>query len=334
MKAVIPGPLDMESEFEKKTHLPAVQNDGFIWINLQKPSRHNIEMVAKEFGFHELNIEDSLSKNQLPKIERYEDHIFMVLHFATLDGETNLPNPSQVSFFVGSHYLVTIHQGELKPLTELFEQCKKDVKQAGEIMGKSSGYLFHSIVDVMIDDLLHIMRKVVGNLDDLEELVFDEMASAAKQISIVRREITKLRRVTLPMKRTLHEFVTRDMPRFSEEDLTSYFGDVMDHLEKVIESLEAAKETVDIYKDTDFMLSTEKSNKILGVLTIIFTLTIPASVLGTFFGMNMRVPGSVSEPWTFLGPYTTFIVIIIGSIVPGICMHLYFRKQGWIGRSY
>lgn len=63
----------MEPDIEKKIHLPAVYDDGFIWIDLQKPSRHDTEIVAKEFGFHELNIEDSLSKNQLPKIDRYQD---------------------------------------------------------------------------------------------------------------------------------------------------------------------------------------------------------------------------------------------------------------------
>ena len=326
--------MESDIEKEKKIHLPAVYNNGFVWIDLQKPSRSDIETVAKEFGFHELNIDDSLSKNQLSKIDRYHDHIFMVLHFAKVEEESNLPTPRQVSIFAGKQFLVTVHEGEIKPLVELFELCKRDKKQAEDIMGKSSGYLIHSIIDVMVDDMLHIMRKIIGNLDDLEDLVFDERVSEAKQISIVRREITKLRRIASPIKRTLNEFVTRDMQRLSEEDLTSYFGDAMDHLDKVIESLEEAKETIDIYKDTDFMLSTEKSNKILGILTIIFTLTIPATVLGTFFGMNVRMPGSISEPLTFLGPYTTFIIIIIGSVFPALFMHLYFRRQGWIGSSY
>lgn len=323
----------MHSNIEKE-QLPAVRNNGFVWINLQKPTRSDVEIIAKEFGFHELNIEDSLSKYQLPKIDRYQDHIFMILHFPTLEEESDIPRPNQVAFFAGNQYLITIHQGKLKPLIEMFELCKNDENQKKEIMGKSSGYLIHSIIDAMVDDLLHVMRKVIGNLDDIEDLVFDDRISAAKQISHVRRAITSLRRVVLPMKRTLLDFISRDMRRFSEEDLTSYFEDVIDHLDKVIETMDGAKETIEIFKDTDYMLSTEKSNKILGILTIIFTLTIPASILGTFYGMNIRIPGTISEPWTFLGTYTTLILILLASIVPAIAMHIYFRKQGWIGRSY
>jgi len=331
----------IRSDIEERIHMPAVLNNGFVWIDVRKPSRHDINEIAKEFHFHELNIEDSLSKNQLPKIDRYANYLFMVLHFPILQKEkeakiqeSDIPRPSQLSFFAGNHYLVTVHQDELKPLTEMIELCKSDEKQRNEIMGKSSGYLIHSIIDALADDLLHTVRKVIGNLDDIEDLVFDEKISAAKQISLVRREITALRRVIMPMKRTLLEFISRDMARLSEEDLTLYFADVRERLDKVLESLDEAKETIEIYKDTDYMLSTEKSNKILGVLTIIFTLTIPATVLGTFYGMNVKMPGSISEPWTFLGSYTTIIVILLASLLSAIFMQLYFRKQGWIGHSY
>jgi magnesium transporter len=329
----------LKSNIEERIHnLSAVRNNGFVWIDVQKPSRQDINLIANEFGFHELNIDDSLSKNQLPKIDRYPDHIFMVLHFPVLqkDGgnKNTIARPSQVSFFAGDHYLVTVHQGDLRPLGEMFELCSSDEKQREEIMGRSSGYLMHSIIDAMVDNLLHMLIKTIGNLDDIEDLVFDERVSAAKQISLVRREITSLRRVVLPMKRTLLDFITRDMARLSEEDLTLYYADIREHLEQVLESLDEAKETIDIYKDTDYMLSTEKSNKILGLLTIAFTFTIPAAVLGTFFGMNVITPGSISEPWGFLGPYTTLIIILICSLVPPFFMHLYFKKQGWIVHSY
>ena len=324
----------MEPNLTKFENIPAIQNNGFVWIDLQKPGRNDFELVAKEFGFHELNIEDSLSKNQIPKIDRYQDHIFMILHFPTLEDDSDIPHRSQLSFFAGAHYLVTVHQGQLKPLEELFQICKTDKQQRNELMGKSSGFLIHTIVDKMVDDMLHLMRKIMGNLEGIEELVFDERTSTAKQISLVRREITSLRRVIMPMKRTLGDFISRDMHRFSEEDLTAYFGDAVDHLDKVIETMDEAKETVEIYKDTDFKFSLEKSNKILVILTIVFTYTIPATILGAFFGLNVKTPGTVSEPWTFLGTYTTLIVILIGSAIPAVLMHIYFRNHGWFERSY
>ena len=175
--------------------------------------------------------------------------------------------------------------------------------------------------------------KVVGNIDDIEDSVFDEQISIPRQISLLRREITTLRRIVIPLRRTVVD-LSKDVQRFSREDLAPYFKDVQDHIEKVYEALEEAKETVEIYKDTDYMLSQEKTNKILGVLTIVFTLSIPATVIGTFYGMNIVLPGGAeTEPWTRLGPYTTLIFVLVISSISALLMLLYFRRLGWLGPS-
>jgi magnesium transporter len=88
---------------------------------------------------------------------------------------------------------------------------------------------------------------------------------------------------------------------------------------------------MEIYKDTDFMLSTEKSNKILAILTIIFTLAIPATVIGTFYGMNLNLPGGLETGnWDIVGPYTTLLFVMIASALPACIMLVYFRRLGWI----
>lgn len=105
-----------------------------------------------------------------------------------------------------------------------------------------------------------------------------------------------------------------------------------DHIEKVWEKVEEVRETIEIYKDSDIALSTAKTNKILAVLTIAFTLAIPASVVGTFYGMNVNVPGGIQTgPWTFLGAYTTFVLVVtLSLIVPAIWMIWMFRRLKWI----
>ena len=101
-------------------------------------------------------------------------------------------------------------------------------------------------------------------------------------------------------------------------------------IDKVIETLEESRETMEIYKDTDFVLSNEKTNKVLAVLTMIFTLAIPSTVIGTFYGMNVNLPGGIGENSMVLGPFTTFIVVILASAIPAILMFIYFKKLGWI----
>jgi len=306
--------------------LQEVSNNGFVWVDVGNPSKSEMTELGQRFHFHELNLADCLSKIQIPKIDRYQDHIFVILHFPMAVHES-IPKSSQLATFMGSGYLVTVHQGDLKPLVDMFEQCRQGANARQELMGKSAGYLFHSIVDALTDDLLNVVRKVVGNIDDIEDIVFDEKANAAKEISYIRRQITSLRRIAVPLRRTLTEITSKDIQRFSEENLTDYFDDVKDHIDKAIDTIEESKETVEIYKDTDYMHGTDKANKILAVLTIIFTLSMPASIVSSFYGMNTELP--VIDP-SILGGYATFIIIVSATGIIALGMLLYFRKIKWI----
>jgi len=345
-----------------------ITNKDLTWINIENPTRESMGEVARQgYHFHELNIEDSLSKIQIPKIDRQKDYIFVLLHFPTTtkSGQHSHPHArphlhrsssipaiisrarrrkdsdsfltsvhlDQLSIFAGKNFLITIHQGDLQPLNDLFQQCKQgNDLQRDELMGKTSGYLLHSIIDILVDDLFHLIMKIVGNLQDIEEAVFDDKVEVVREISLLRRDITALRRIVFPLSRIVSEIRIRDIHKFSEEeDLTEYYNDVEDHINKVLEVLESSKETIEIYKDTDFMLNSEKANQILSLLTIVFTFSIPAAVVGTYYGMNVNLPGGIETgPWTFFGMYTTLIIVLIIFAASALLMYWYFHKVGWI----
>jgi len=273
------GKKDIEETLERK--ITSIVGSKFSWIDLQNPNREDVEKLAEKYHFNELNVEDCMTKFELPKLDNYDDHIFFILHFPPLASRKILPKYSQLSIFVGSDILVTIHQGDQKPLVDLVNTCsnESDPDKKKRLLESSTGLLLHEIIDVLVDDLMHTMRRIVANLDDIEDGVFDETKSAAKGISLLRREIYMIRRIVNPLKRIVLE-INKNVEKFSkkeEEELTLYFDDVIDHVDKVLDSLEESRETMEIYKDTDFMLSTEKTNKVLAVLTIIFTLAIPAT---------------------------------------------------------
>jgi magnesium transporter len=313
--------------------IETIESKNFVWIDLQNPDRNDVEKLAEKYNFNTLNIEDCMTKFELPKLDSYDDHFFVILHFPPLSQKMGVSKNSQLSIFVGKDFLVTVHQGDLKPLVELVDTCKNNSEQQrkNRLLEKSSGLLLHEIIDVLVDDLLHTSRKIIANLDEIEDRVFDETKPVARSISLLRREINRLRRIANPLKKFVLE-IAKQVKRFSEEDeqLGLYYDDVIDHIEKVIETLEESRETMEIYKDTDFVLSTEKTNKVLGMLTIIFTLAIPSTIIGTFYGMNVNLPGGVGDKTVLLGPFTTFIVIIIASAIPAILMFVYFKKLGWI----
>ena len=319
-----------------KNKIENIQGKKFNWIDLQNPDRNEIEKLSEQYNFNALNIEDCMTRFELPKLDSYDDHFFVILHFPPLSQKMGNSRNSQLSIFVGKDFIVTIHQGDLKPLVELVETCKTNLDQQRKekILEKSSGELLHEIIDMLVDDLLHTSRKIIANLDEIEDRVFDETKPVARSIALLRREINRLRRIVNSLKKFVLE-IAKNVKKFSEredEELALYFDDIIDHIDKVIETLEESRETMEIYKDTDFVLSTEKTNKVLGLLTIIFTLAIPSTVIGTFYGMNINLPGGIENNLMVLGPHTMFIIIILASSIPAIMMFTYFKKLGWISK--
>ena len=312
-----------------------IQGEKFVWIDLQNPDREDVEKLSKKYDFNALNIEDCMTKSELPKLDSYNDHFFVILHFPPLEQKIGISRNSQLSIFVGNDFLITVHQGDLIPLVELVDICRTDSDQyrRDRLLKNSSGLLLHEIIDVLVDDLLHTSRKIIANLDEMEEKVFDEKKQVARSIALLRREINRLRRIAAPLKKFVLE-IAKNVEKFSDsqdKELSLYYDDIIDHVNKVIEMLEESRETMEIYKDTDFVLSTEKTNKVLAVLTMIFTLGIPATVAGTFYGMNVNLPGGADNVPVFLGPFTTFIIIAAVSAALAMIMFMYFRRLGWIG---
>ncbi len=307
-------------------HVNSVSNDNLEWIDVNDPNRSILSVLASRYNLHPLHVEDCLSKIQLPKVEKYADTLFVILHFPVYNN--GVPRGIQLSIFVGFNFLITMHKGEIKPLAELFNICKDDAQRVN-IMSNSV-VLLYKIIDMLVDELLHVIIKVEGNIEDIEDIVFSERVSAIKSITYVRREILALRRIILPLRRVIAD-IAKESQRFSSSDMSPYWNDVKDHVEKAIDMLDVANETINIYKDTDFILSSEKTNKILAVLTIIFTLSIPATLIATFYGMNIILPGGIEdEPWMFFGKYTTLIVTVIISAASAVLMLYYFYRRGWL----
>lgn len=304
--------------------------EGLTWLDLENPKKEDMNGLTQEYALHPLNIEDSLSKRQLSKVEDHNDHIFVLFHYPMPGKNSQKISSTQISFFLGANFLISIHDTELQSITRLFNLCEQDSQRRSTTM-KSTARLLYQILDGLVDDILPFLQKVEENLEEISDKVFDERKSVAAQLSYQRRAIVDLRRIISPLRRIATDAALKSQRFSKNEDLSEYFGDVIDHIEKTWETLEQSKETMEIYKDTDSILSIETTNKVLSILTIVSTLTIPAVVIGTIYGMNIPMPGAfVPGPPTFLGVYTTFWFTMTASIIPAVGLLVYFRRRGWL----
>lgn len=298
---------------------------GTTWVNLEGPTQQEIQALGQRFKFSRLELEDCLSKRQLQKIEHHEDHLFVIIHCPYLSGHSHIVGSGQVSIFLGNDYLVTAHQGDVRAIVETFQSYENERNQAKS----GPGGILYRILNTLVDSVFPLLEGIMKELDDIEDEVFNEKIEVVRELTTLRRNIAAVRRTVLPLRRIIASLY--DEMQMRSPELAPNFKDVSDHIEKAFAILDEARETVEIYKDTDFTVNTEQSNKILAILTIVFTLSIPGAMIGTFYGMNIPLPGGIETgAWIFLGPYTTLIVILVASMVPALIMLLYFHRLGWI----
>ncbi|WP_333654468.1 magnesium transporter CorA family protein [Dissulfurispira sp.] len=309
--------------------LNSIKGKNFVWINIDTPTPALLNSLLSLYPFHHLDVEDCISKTQLPKIDEYKDYLFIILHFPRYLKEKRFSIPSQVGIFLGRDFLVTVHSGELKPINRIFQRCREGDDAYEEYMGTSSTFLLYGIIHALIENIMLMLRRVISEIEDIEDKVFDEKTDAVREVTELRHNIANMRRVVFSLKGIIHDLEKR-IHKFSNGDMGVYFGDLGDYIDKAWAILEECKETVEIYKDTDFIISSDRTNKILSFLTILFTFSIPFTLLGTLYGMNVSLPGGVDRQWTFWGPHTTFFIILLAAFLSVALMYIIFKKRRWL----
>ncbi len=308
---------------EQPLNLESLTFNDLTWVNIEKPTELETEYLAQNYPFHHLDLDDCLSRIQRPKIDEYKDYLFLVLHFPVFNKEMRATVPSQVSVFIGEKYLITLHKGELKPLVKLFKECQIDEESLKEHFSQGSGYLLYRIIDRLVDYCLPILNKIGDNIERTEDNIFANtaMPRAIEDISVLRRDVISFRRTIWPMRAVIGSLEPR-VRRFTKTDLSVYFGDTVDHVDKIWDGLDEYKEIIEGLNDTHDSLATNRTNEVIRILTIIATILLPLTLLASIYGMNIPLPFQESR-------YTLAVVLAIWvAIVSG--MLCFFRRRRWI----
>jgi len=312
-----------EKKKEMTLRMESVIVGQLTWINIEQPGEPEIEYLAQNYPFHPLDLDDCLSRIQRPKMDEYPDYLFFVFHFPVFNPEARVTTPSQVSVFIGENYLITLHKGDLKPLVKLFRECQINEETREEHFNQGSGYLLYRIIDRLVDYCLPILNKIGDNIEKVEESIFSSvLPKAIREISILRRDVISFRRIIWPMRAVLGS-MERKIHRFTKEDLTVYFGDIVDHMDKIWDGLDEYKEIIEGLNDTHDSLATNRTNEVIRILTVIATILLPITVVASIFGMNIN-----------LGPfeeyaYSYVVVILVCLVIIGGMLY-FFRKKNWI----
>ncbi|MFQ5924790.1 MAG: magnesium transporter CorA family protein [Dehalococcoidia bacterium] len=314
--------MSVAGKKEEQLNVEWIKWGRITWVNIEKPTLNDIEYLAKNYLFHPLDLEDCRSRIELPKIDEYENYLFLVLHFPVFSKEARVTTPSQVSIFIGEDYVVTVHSGDLKPLSKLFNDCQQNERAREDNMARSSGYLLYRILDRLVDYCFPIMNKIIANVEAAEDRLFSDQArDSVREVSILRRDIMAYRRIIRPQPAILKTLEEEDYP-FLREDLDVYFGDIGDHITKITETLDEYKEVVEGLNASSDSLFSHRTSEVMKMLTILATIMLPILLISSLYGMNIPLPFQ-SNPFAFI------IMIFVMLLISG-GMLFYFRFKRWI----
>lgn len=292
------------------------------WVNIENATPADVAFLRDRFSFHPLDLEDVMSKIERPKVDEYDDYLFIVMHFPAFDHERRISTPSEIDFFIGANYLVTIHDGKLKPLLRLFADCKENAETAARHMGKGSGRLLYSILDRQVDYCFPILNKVGSQIREIEEEMFTQnMRGVVTKISLVRRDIIALRRILRPQRAVVTNLEMGERP-FIQEELDVYFGDIADGFAKALDIIEDYSEVILGISDTSNSLTSYRINEVMRILTVISVVMLPLTLISGIYGMNVPLPFAES------GFSFVFVLLLMLLIATG--MLAYFRHRGWL----
>jgi magnesium transporter len=299
-----------------------VEAPGLRWINIERPRAVDQAWLEERFEFHPLDYEDVFSRNQRPKVDEYDDYLFIVLHFPRYDKKVARLNAAELDLFVGPDYLITIQNEPLQAVEYLFERVRNSEELRESIFSKGAGFLLYKIVDDSVDASFPMLRKMGNKLERIEEDIFEGAADeVVRDISNVKQEIINFRKVVRPQRAAFRD-LERTKTRYIPDDLDIYFDDIVDASERIWDMLENYKEVVEGLEDTNESAIAHRSNETFRILTAASVIILPLTLIASIFGMNVRVPGESS--------LTAFWIIIVVMVAVLAGMLWYFRHRKWL----
>src|ERR687891_2185040 len=292
--------------------------NGLTWVHVDRPGVLEAEVLARRFGFHELDVEDVLSKRQRPKIDEYPDYLFVVLHFPFYDKSVQRLTAAELDIFLGQEFLITLPNAELLPVTYLFRRCEDDPGLRADLFSKGSGYLLYHVLDDLFDYCFPILDKIGTKLDTIEDDVFEGRSEeVVRDISNAKQEIISYRKIITPERATLR-MLERYTERFLPEDLEIYFDDIVDASERIWDLLNNFKEVVEALEATNESVISHRQNYRLQLLTVFSVVFLPLTLISGIFGMNF----GFSSPG-FVAVVAVMAVLFLSAVS-------FFRWKRWL----
>jgi magnesium transporter len=296
------------------------RDDQFVWLGLYEPEQDVLRKVQQQFGLHDLAVEDAYHAHQRPKLELYEDSLFVVLRTAHMSASSKHLEFGETHIFLGRNYLVTVRHGSLRSHIGVRQRCES----TPHLLSKGPGYVLYALMDFVVDQYLPVVQQIEEEVEDLEDVIFGmaDTGEATSRIYQLKRDLLSLRRAVTPLVEVCNRLMRFDLPHIPE-DTRVYFRDVYDHIVRLNETIDAQRELLTTALEAHLSLMSHAQNEHMKRITAWAAMIAVPTMIAGIYGMNFKNMPELS--WAY--GYHISIVVMIAA-----CVGLYvgFKRSGWL----
>jgi magnesium transporter len=295
------------------------QRRGVAWIDLQEPDEEELFSVAQEFGLHPLAVEDAIKAHQRPKIERYDETLFVVLKPARYLEESGTLEFSEAHVFVGDDFVVTVRHGEIPALDEV----RRRLEGEPERLRRGPKAILHAIIDQVVDDYGPVVEDLGTAIEGVETEVFGGEQGTSRRIYELSREVIEFQRATRPLAGALERLVESEEHGRIDPEVRRYLRDVHDHVQRVTEQIEGFHEMLSNVLVVNLTLVSVRQNDQTKKISAWAAILVVPTIVSGIYGMNFERMPELS--WAFGYPFALALMV-------AICVVLYavFKKAQWL----
>ncbi|WP_374986922.1 magnesium/cobalt transporter CorA [Streptomyces fradiae] len=296
--------------------------DAFVWIGLHEPTAEEFDRVSEEFGLHALAVEDALKAHQRPKLEVYDDSLFLVLKPVVYEPEGDTVTTGELMVFMGDSFVVTVRHGEGSPLTAV----RRRLESEPEVLRHGPTAVLYAVADAVVDRYLEVAGELHLDLEELEAEVFQPTGGDAKdtasRIYRFKRQVLEFRRATGPLVVPVERLAAAGVP-YVDEGARPFFRDVGDHLTRAVEQVEGLDRLVtDILAAHLAQVGVRQNDDMRKISAWAAMAAVPTLVAG-LYGMNFTHMPELRYAWGYPA-----VVLLMAAIVAGL--YRLFKRRGWL----
>ncbi|MGW0365687.1 magnesium/cobalt transporter CorA [Streptomyces sp. NPDC002990] len=312
------GPRDFSDALDEAR----AGGDAFVWVGMHEPSEKEFDLVRQEFALHPLAVEDALTAHQRPKLEVYDDSLFVVLKPVLYEDASDTVTTGELMVFIGDSFVVTVRHGEGAPLADV----RRRLEQEPDVLRHGPTAVLYAVSDAVVDHYIEVAAELQVDLEELEAEVFSpnpsETKNTAARIYGFKRQVLEFRRATSPLLQPMDRLAFGDVP-FVHEPARPFFRDVADHLTKANEYVEGLDRLLsDALAAHLAQMGVRQNDDMRKISAWAAMAAVPTMVAGVY-GMNFEHMPELKQVWGYP---------LVVAVMAGLCLGLYrmFKRRGWL----